>query len=129
MFDAHGDEIAAAIIEPLPANYGLLPQRDEWLQHLADRCRRAGALLIFDEVISGFRVGKTGMAGLLGIRPDLVTYGKVIGGGFPVGAYAGRTEPHGPGRAGRQRLSGRHAERESDRHARRSRVADEGRWR
>lgn len=89
-FDAHGGEIAAAIVEPLPANYGLLPQRDAWLRHLADRCRRAGALLIFDEVISGFRVGKTGMAGLVGIRPDLVTYGKVIGGGFPVGAYAGR---------------------------------------
>ena len=92
MFDAHGAEIAAAIIEPLPANYGLLPQREAWLQRLAERCRRAGALLIFDEVISGFRIGKTGMAGPLGIRPDLVTYGKVIGGGFPVGAYAGRKE-------------------------------------
>ena len=89
-FSAHGPEIAAAIIEPLPANYGLLPQRPEWLFHLEALCRRAGALLIFDEVISGFRIGKTGMAGLLGIRPDLVTFGKVIGGGFPVGAYAGR---------------------------------------
>jgi glutamate-1-semialdehyde 2,1-aminomutase len=92
VFDAHGSAIAAAIVEPLPANYGLLAQRPAWLQHLADRCRRAGALLIFDEVISGFRIGKTGMAGLLGIRPDLVTYGKVIGGGFPVGAYAGRKD-------------------------------------
>ena len=91
IFDTHGGEIAAAIIEPLPANYGLLPQRREWLRQLAERCRRCGALLIFDEVISGFRIGKTGMAGLLDIRPDLVTYGKVIGGGFPVGAYAGRT--------------------------------------
>ena len=90
IFEAHGPEIAAAIVEPLPANYGLLPQRDAWLHSLADRCRRSGALLIFDEVISGFRVGKTGMAGRLGIRPDLVTFGKVIGGGFPVGAYAGR---------------------------------------
>src|SRR5688572_14921893 len=90
VFAAHGSEIAAAIVEPLPANYGLLPQRDEWLAHLAERCARAGALLIFDEVISGFRIGKTGMAGKLGIRPDLVTYGKVIGGGFPVGAYGGR---------------------------------------
>lgn len=89
-FAAHGDEIAAAIVEPLPANYGLLPQRPEWLRHLEDCCRHAGALLIFDEVISGFRIGKTGMAGQLGIRPDLVTFGKVIGGGFPVGAYAGR---------------------------------------
>ena len=92
VFDAHGGEIAAAIVEPLPANYGLLVQRDAWLHHLADRCRRAGALLILDEVISGFRVGKTGMAGSAGITPDLVTYGKVIGGGFPVGAYAGRQE-------------------------------------
>ena len=90
VFDAHGAVIAAAIIEPLPANYGLLPQRETFLQRLADRCRTAGALLIFDEVISGFRIGKTGMAGRLGIRPDLVTFGKVIGGGFPVGAYAGR---------------------------------------
>lgn len=90
VFAAHGSDLAAAIVEPLPANYGLLPQRDAWLRGLADRCRRAGALLIFDEVISGFRIGKTGMAGRLGIRPDLVTFGKVIGGGFPVGAYAGR---------------------------------------
>jgi glutamate-1-semialdehyde 2,1-aminomutase len=90
IFEAHGPEIAAVIVEPLPANYGLLPQRDAWLHGLADRCRRSGALLIFDEVISGFRVGKTGMAGRLGLRPDLVTFGKVIGGGFPVGAYAGR---------------------------------------
>lgn len=90
VFDQHGSEIAAAIVEPLPANYGLLPQRDVWLRHLESRCRQAGALLIFDEVISGFRIGKTGMAGLVGIKPDLVCYGKVIGGGFPVGAYAGR---------------------------------------
>jgi len=90
VFDRHGSEIAAAIVEPLPANYGLLPQRDAWLRHLEARCRQAGALVIFDEVISGFRIGKTGMAGLLGIKPDLVCYGKVIGGGFPVGAYAGR---------------------------------------
>lgn len=89
-FEAHGPKIAAAIVEPLPANYGLLPQRLAWLQHLYERCRASGTLLIFDEVISGFRIGKTGMAGLLGIRPDLVCYGKVIGGGFPVGAYAGR---------------------------------------
>ena len=92
VFDSHRAAIAAAIIEPLPANYGLLPQRDRFLQRLAGRCRDSGALLIFDEVISGFRIGKTGMAGRLGIRPDLVTFGKVIGGGFPVGAYAGRRE-------------------------------------
>jgi glutamate-1-semialdehyde 2,1-aminomutase len=92
LFGARGSEIAAAIIEPLPANYGLLPQRPEFLAALARLTRAHGALLIFDEVISGFRLGFQGYAGLSGIRPDLVTYGKVIGGGFPVGAYGGRRE-------------------------------------
>jgi glutamate-1-semialdehyde 2,1-aminomutase len=92
VFARHGSEIACAIIEPLPANYGLMPQRLEYLQLLATLCRRHGALLILDEVISGFRVGFTGCAGLYGIEPDLVTYGKVIGGGFPVGAYGGKRE-------------------------------------
>lgn len=92
VFETHGSTIAAVILEPLPANYGLLPQRAEWIRHLVERCRRAGSLVIFDEVISGFRVGLTGMAGALGISPDLVTYGKVIGGGFPVGGYAGRAD-------------------------------------
>jgi glutamate-1-semialdehyde 2,1-aminomutase len=92
VFDRHGPELAAAIIEPLPANHGLLPQRAEFLLALAEHARRAGALLIFDEVISGFRVGFQGYAGLSGITPDLVTYGKIIGGGFPVGAYGGRRD-------------------------------------
>jgi glutamate-1-semialdehyde 2,1-aminomutase len=92
LFADRGGEIAAAIIEPLPANYGLLPQRPEFLQALGRLTRAHGALLIFDEVISGFRLGFQGYAGLSGIRPDLVTYGKVIGGGFPVGAYGGRRE-------------------------------------
>jgi glutamate-1-semialdehyde 2,1-aminomutase len=92
IFERRGAEIAAVIIEPLPANYGLLPQRQEFLQALADHARRAGALLIFDEVISGFRIGFQGYAGYCGIQPDLVTYGKIIGGGFPVGAYGGRRE-------------------------------------
>jgi glutamate-1-semialdehyde 2,1-aminomutase len=90
IFETRGRQLAAAIIEPLPANYGLLPQRDAFLRRLAEHCRNAGTLLIFDEVISGFRVAKTGMSGALGITPDLVTFGKVIGAGFPVGAYAGR---------------------------------------
>jgi glutamate-1-semialdehyde 2,1-aminomutase len=99
---AHASSIAAVIIEPLPANYGLLIQRREFLQGLAALCRELGILLIFDEVISGFRVARGGMAEVLGIRPDLVTYGKVIGGGFPVGAYGGRADlmdwvaPSGP---------------------------------
>jgi glutamate-1-semialdehyde 2,1-aminomutase len=92
MFAQHGGQIAAAIIEPVPANYGLLLQRTEFLKTLATLCRKHGALLILDEVISGFRLGFTGAAGLLGIEPDLVTYGKVIGGGFPVGAYGGKRQ-------------------------------------
>ncbi|MGE0762933.1 MAG: glutamate-1-semialdehyde 2,1-aminomutase [Bdellovibrionales bacterium] len=89
VMEKNGDEIAAVIIEPLPANYGLLIQRREFLHEVAKVTQSAGALLIFDEVISGFRVACGGMAEVTGIRPDLVTYGKVIGGGFPVGAYAG----------------------------------------
>jgi glutamate-1-semialdehyde 2,1-aminomutase len=92
VFAAHGDDIACAIIEPLPANYGLLPQRLEYLQTLERLCRKHGALLLLDEVISGFRVGFQGCAGLFGLEPDLVTYGKVIGGGFPVGAYGGKRQ-------------------------------------
>ena len=92
VFAASGSSIAAVIVEPLPANYGLLPQRIDWLRHLVKRCREAGALVIFDEVISGFRVGLSGMTGAVGLMPDLVCYGKVIGGGFPVGAYAGRAD-------------------------------------
>jgi glutamate-1-semialdehyde 2,1-aminomutase len=92
MFAQAGGEIAAVIIEPLPANYGLLPQRAEYLRTLARLAKSHGALLIFDEVITGFRVGFGGYAAFSGITPDLVTYGKVIGGGFPVGAYGGRRE-------------------------------------
>ena len=92
LFAARGRELAAAIIEPLPANHGLLPQRQEFLDALAWQCQQHGALLVFDEVITGFRLGFGGMAGLTGIRPDLVTYGKIIGGGLPVGAVGGRRE-------------------------------------
>jgi len=92
LLDAHGRELAAIIVEPLPANNGLLIQRTAFLQALAARARDVGALLIFDEVISGFRVAFGGMAEISGVRPDLVTYGKLIGGGFPVGAYGGRPE-------------------------------------
>lgn len=102
VFARHGAAIAAVILEPLPANYGLLPQRREWHDAVARHCASSGALLVFDEVISGFRVGRGGMAERLGITPDLVCFGKVIGGGFPVGAYAGRRDllsmvaPEGP---------------------------------
>ncbi len=91
-FDQYGKDIAAVIIEPIPANNGLLPQRPEFLQFLRDITTKHGALLIFDEVISGFRVGWGGAAELYGITPDLMTFGKVIGGGMPVGAFGGRRE-------------------------------------
>jgi len=90
LFAREGDRIAAVIIEPVPANNGLLLQRREFLQSLRDYCDRDGALLIFDEVISGFRLGPDGAAGHFGITPDLATFGKVIGGGMPVGAFGGR---------------------------------------
>lgn len=92
IFKREGSKIAAVIIEPLPANYGLLVQRPEFLKFVAKICKQYGSLLIFDEVISGFRVALGGMAEVTGIVPDLVTYGKVIGGGFPVGCYAGRKD-------------------------------------
>jgi glutamate-1-semialdehyde 2,1-aminomutase len=92
VFESAAGDLAAVIVEPVPANYGLLPQREAWLTGLAARCRAAGALLVLDEVITGFRSGLTGAAGLVGLRPDLVCYGKVIGGGFPVGAFGGRAD-------------------------------------
>ncbi len=89
IFNLHNGDIAAVIMEPLPANYGLLPQRLEFLKQIKELCVKHQALLIFDEVISGFRVGFGGMSELTGITPDIITYGKIIGGGMPVGAVAG----------------------------------------
>jgi glutamate-1-semialdehyde 2,1-aminomutase len=89
LFASQGARIAALIIEPVPANHGLLIQRREFLERLREVTRRYGALLIFDEVISGFRLSPGGAAQLLGITPDLATFGKVIGGGMPVGAFGG----------------------------------------
>ncbi len=102
VFDQHGSDIACVIIEPIPANNGLLLQRPEFLKYLRQKTRTHGALLIFDEVISGFRVGFEGAAAYYQIEPDLLTYGKIIGGGMPVGAYGGKAEimryvaPEGP---------------------------------
>jgi len=98
----HGDQVAAIIVEPFPANAGLLIQEPGFTQACRDLTTRHGALLIFDEVITGFRVGHAGAAPVLGIVPDMGTYGKIIGGGFPVGAYAtsreimGWVSPNGP---------------------------------
>jgi len=89
LFRKEGGQIAAVIVEPVPANNGLLLQRREFLEAVREETAQCGALLIFDEVISGFRLGKGGAAGRFGITPDLVTFGKVIGGGMPVGAFGG----------------------------------------
>ncbi|MBI4911570.1 MAG: glutamate-1-semialdehyde 2,1-aminomutase [Acidobacteria bacterium] len=94
-FVERGSELACAIIEPVPANNGLLVQKPEFLRRLKDLCATYGALLVFDEVISGFRLGPAGAAGHYGITPDLVTYGKIIGGGMPVGCYGGRKDVMG----------------------------------
>jgi glutamate-1-semialdehyde 2,1-aminomutase len=94
-FQKHGHELAAAIIEPIPANNGLLMQDLSFLQRLRELCTKHGALLIFDEVISGFRVAPGGAAELYKLTPDLATYGKIIGGGMPVGCYGGRADVMG----------------------------------
>jgi glutamate-1-semialdehyde 2,1-aminomutase len=85
--EKHRDELAAIIIEPIPANNGLLLQDKSYLEFLRDITRKNDVLLIFDEVISGFRIGFAGAASYYGIEPDILTYGKIIGGGMPVGAY------------------------------------------
>jgi glutamate-1-semialdehyde 2,1-aminomutase len=89
LFAREGDRIAAVILEPIPANHGLLLQRRAFLETLRVLTHAHGALLIFDEVISGFRVARGGAAQRFGITPDLATFGKVIGGGMPVGAFGG----------------------------------------
>jgi glutamate-1-semialdehyde 2,1-aminomutase len=95
-------EIAAVIVEPVVGNYGCLPPADGFLPGLRALCDRHGAILIFDEVMSGFRVARGGAAERYGVRPDLVTLGKVIGGGLPVAAFGGRADllaqvaPEGP---------------------------------
>ncbi|MEL6668522.1 MAG: glutamate-1-semialdehyde 2,1-aminomutase [Bacteroidota bacterium] len=98
----HAHDVAAIIIEPIPANNGLLLQDRAYLQYLREKADEYNVLLIFDEVISGFRVGFSGAAGYYDVQPDILTFGKVIGGGFPVGAYAASAEimshiaPEGP---------------------------------
>jgi len=102
LFAEVGGEIAGVIIEPVAGNMNCIPPRAGFLQGLRDLCAQHGALLIFDEVMTGFRVARGGAQQLYGIAPDLSTFGKVIGGGMPVGAYGGRREimqkvaPSGP---------------------------------
>ena len=91
-FAARGGEIAAVIVEPVAGNMGVVPPTPGFLAGLAELTARHGALLIFDEVITGFRVAPGGAQALYGVRPDLTCLGKIIGGGLPVGAYGGRAD-------------------------------------
>ena len=90
VFKEHGAKLAAALIEPLPANNGLLVQEPRFLRRLRELTQQHGALLIFDEVISGFRFGFHSYGKVVGVQPDLTTLGKIVGGGLPVGAVVGR---------------------------------------
>lgn len=92
VFDKYGEEIAGVIIEPVAGNMGVIPARPEFLKELDKLCKEYGALLIFDEVMTGFRVGYKGAQDIYGIAPDLTTFAKVMGGGLPSGAYGGRRE-------------------------------------
>lgn len=91
-FAKHGDKIAAVIVEPVAGNMNLIAPKQEFLQAMRDLCTKHGAVLILDEVMTGFRVGLGCAQGLFGIKPDLTTLGKVIGGGMPVGAFGGRRD-------------------------------------
>ena len=91
-FERSGDSIACVIVEPVAGNMNLVEPRAGFLQRIRDLCTRHGAVLIFDEVMTGFRVGPQGAQGLYGVRADLVTLGKVIGGGMPLGAFGGRRD-------------------------------------
>lgn len=102
VFGGRGQELAAVIVEPVAANMGLVPPAPGFLEGLRELCTSHGALLIFDEVVTGFRVGLGGYQGVCGVMPDLTCLGKVVGGGLPVGAYGGRRDlmemiaPSGP---------------------------------
>jgi glutamate-1-semialdehyde 2,1-aminomutase len=92
LFNTHRGQIAAVIVEPIAGNMGVVPPADGFLRALRDACTAGNALLIFDEVISGFRAAPGGAQQLAGVTPDLTCLGKIIGGGLPVGAYGGRAD-------------------------------------
>jgi glutamate-1-semialdehyde 2,1-aminomutase len=102
LFDKHKNQIAAVILEPITGNMGVIIPEREFIEGLRKLCDENNTVLIFDEVMTGFRLGKGGAQELLGIKPDLTTFGKIIGGGLPVGAYGGKQEimdllaPKGP---------------------------------
>ncbi len=90
VFKIYGNDIAGVIIEPVAGNMGVIPAKKTFLEELSKICKENGSLLIFDEVMSGFRVAYKGAASLYGIKPDLVTYAKIMGGGLPCGAFGGK---------------------------------------
>lgn len=92
LFEAEGKDIAAIVVEPVAANMGVVPPHDGFLQFLRDITNEYGSLLIFDEVITGFRLSLGGAQEYFGVKPDLTTLGKIVGGGMPVGAYGGRRD-------------------------------------
>ena len=92
LFEAYGDDIAAVIIEPVAGNMGVIKADNEFMETLRVLCYEYGALLVFDEVMSGFRVAFKGAQELFNVRPDLITYAKIMGGGLPAGVYGGRKE-------------------------------------
>lgn len=102
LFKNHGEDIAALILEPITGNMGVIIPTEEFIYGIESLCKAYGTLLIFDEVMTGFRVAKGGAQQMLGVQPDITTLGKIIGGGLPVGAYGGRKEimdrlaPQGP---------------------------------
>lgn len=101
-FKEYGNDIALLLVEPIAGNYGLIIPDEEFIKATRELTERYGTLLLFDEVITGFRVGLSGAQGMFGVRPDLTTLGKIIGGGFPIGAFGGRSDvmdlvsPSGP---------------------------------
>jgi len=92
MMKAHGDDVAAIIVEPIAGNMNMILPKDGYLQGMRDLCDKYGSVLIFDEVMTGFRVALGGAQAIYNITPDLTTFGKVIGGGLPVGAFGGRKD-------------------------------------
>ena len=108
LFEQYGDKIAALIVEPVAANMGVVPPEEGFLQGLRDITKQYGAVLIFDEVITGFRLALGGAQSYYGVTPDMTTFGKIVGGGMPMAVYGGRREimdcvsPAGPGLSGRE---------------------------
>jgi len=92
LFERFGEEIAAVIVEPIAGNMGVIVPEKEFLQGLRDICTKYGSILIFDEVMTGFRVAYKGAQSLFGVKPDLTTFAKIMGGGLPCGAYGGRRD-------------------------------------